>query len=372
MSKQDYYDVLGIDRSASGDEIKKAYRKKAMKYHPDQNAGDATAEQKFKEVSEAYEILKDTQKRQTYDQYGHAAFDGSQGHPGGGGGGFSDIFDDIFSQFSGGGGGFSQSRADISGDHIRYDMEISLEESFKGVKKEISLDILASCGTCTGTGAKKGTSPISCNTCHGHGSVRMQQGFFAVERTCPDCHGLGQTISDPCKDCRGTGRKSKKKTLNVDIPAGVEDGVRIKLAGEGEAGMRGGQSGDLYVFLSVTPHDLFIRDGSTLMCHMPISMIMAALGGKIDVPSIDGTKSTITIPEGAQTGKKFRLKGKGMSILRSSQRGDLIVQILVETPVKLSKKQKELLQEFSDSCKGSKTNPESTGFFNKVKKIFDA
>lgn len=371
MSKKDYYQVLGIDKGASADDIKKAYRKLAMKYHPDQNAGDKSAEHKFKEVSEAYEILKDTQKRQMYDQYGHAAFDNSSGHPGGGGfGGFSDIFDDIFSQFSG--GGFNRAQPDISGDHIRYDLEISLEEAFKGISKDISITTLVQCSSCSGTGAKKGTSPVNCSTCHGHGAVRMQQGFFAVERTCPDCHGLGQTIKDPCSDCRGTGRKSKKKTLNVDIPAGVEDGVRIRLAGEGEAGIRGGSSGDLYVFLSVKPHDLFVRDGSTLMCHIPISMVMAALGGKIEVPSIDGTKSSVTIPEGSQTGKKFRLKGKGMSVLRSSHRGDLIVQITVETPVKLSKKQKELLQEFSTTCKDSKTNPESTGFFDKVKKFFDA
>lgn len=370
MSKQDFYTILGVDRTASADDLKKAYRKLAMQYHPDKNPGNAQAEHKFKEINEAYDTLKDDQKRKLYDQYGHAAFEGGGPRPGGaqGFGGFSDIFDDIFSQF---GGGFSQrSQVDTQGANVRYDMDISLEEAFRGVKKTITVTVPAGCKSCKGTGSASSTGTQTCKTCQGHGAVRMQQGFFAVERTCPDCQGLGQTIKDPCRDCRGTGRANAKKTLEVDIPAGVEDGMRIRLSGEGEAGFRGGKSGDLYVFLTVEPHDLFARDGTTLMCAVPLTMATAALGGILEVPSIDGTRSSLTIPEGTQTGQRFRLKGKGMSAMRGTHRGDLIVQVSVETPVKLTKRQKELLEEFSQISKDTKTNPESDSFFSRVAKFF--
>lgn len=381
MSKRDFYDVLGIGRDASADELKKAYRNLAKKYHPDQNQGDKEAEQRFKELNEAYDALKDEQSRAAYDQFGHAAFDGGmgggRGRPGGGMGGFaggasmSDIFDDLFGEFMGGrrgprGGDGGRMR----GHDLRYNMEIDLEEAFEGKKAQIRVPSSVACETCKGSGAAPGSSPVTCTTCQGHGKVRASQGFFTIERTCPTCHGRGQTIDKPCTDCHGQGRVEKERTLSVNIPAGVEDGTRIRLAGEGEAGMRGGPAGDLYIFLSVKPHRLFERDGADLFCRVPISMVTASLGGEIEVPTLGGKKVKVKVPEGAQTGRQFRLKGKGMPVVNSRETGDLYIQITVETPVHLNKKQKDLLKEFETASSDS-NNPESSGFFAKVKEFWD-
>ncbi len=382
MDKQDYYETLGVDRSAEAAELKSAYRKLAMKFHPDRNAGDKTAEQKFKEINEAYAVLSDDEKRAAYDRFGHAAFDGTGGGPGAGagaadfgfnfgGGGFADIFDEMFGDFTGArtrGGGAQQN---MRGSDLRYNMEITLEEAFKGKQATIRVPSASSCESCSGTGAAKGSNPTTCPTCQGRGRVRAQQGFFTIERTCTSCQGQGQVIDNPCLDCHGSGRVSKEKTLSVTIPAGVEDGTRIRLSGEGEAGMRGGGTGDLYIFLTIAPHRYFQRDGANIYMRVPIPMTKAALGGTVEVPTVDGGRARVTIPEGTQSGHQFRLRGKGMSVMRSTQRGDMYIRATVETPVKLSKRQKELLKEFDAESKPGKTSPESEGFFSKVKEAWD-
>jgi molecular chaperone DnaJ len=381
MAKQDYYDLLGVSRDAKPEDMKKAYRKLAMKYHPDKNPGDKEAEKKFKEISEAYDVLKDEQKRAAYDRMGHAAFEGGMG--GGGGGyyqasdfdfasaGFGNIFDEMFSEFMGGGGrGRSAQTASYQGADLRYNMEISLEDAFKGVKKNIKVSTNASCEACQGSGAAEGSKAETCPTCHGQGKTHARQGFFTIERTCSTCHGMGQVIKNPCKSCNGSGRVRKEKTLSVTIPAGIEEGARIRLAGEGEAGLRGGKAGDLYIFLHIKPHKFFHRDGPNIYCQVPISMTTATLGGEIEVPAIDGHKARVKIPEGTQSAKQFRLKGKGMSIMRSTSRGDMYIQTTVETPVNLSKRQKELLQEFAGLEKKSHSSPLSEGFFAKIKDLW--
>lgn len=379
MAKQDYYELLGVQKGASADDLKKAYRKAAMKYHPDRNPGDAEAEHKFKEINEAYEVLKDEQKRAAYDRFGHAAFEGGRGGPGGfgqgqggfnfdfGSGGFADIFDEMFGEFM---GGRRQGGASGRGQDLRYNLEISLEEAFKGSQATVRVPTSVVCDTCSGSGAASGTSPIICPTCAGHGKVRAQQGFFTIERTCPACHGQGRVIKDACKSCGGSGRLRKEKTLQVNIPAGVEDGTRIRLAGEGEAGLRGAPPGDLYIFLAIAPHPMFQRDGANIQCRVPIPMTTAALGGTIEVPTIDGTRTKITVPPGTQSGHQFRLKGKGMSVLRSPQRGDMYIHAVVETPVNLTKKQQELLREFDKAGKEG-SHPQSEGFFAKVKELWE-
>lgn len=385
MAKQDYYELLGVARSATADELKKAYRKLAMQYHPDRNPGDKNAEQKFKELSEAYDVLKDDQRRAAYDRYGHAAFENGmgggarRGASGGGGGGFdytssfADIFEDLFGGFSGqrgGGQGSGSGNSPTRGADLRYNLEIPLESAFKGKQESIRVTTSVSCDSCEGSGGEKGSKPITCQTCSGSGRIRAQQGFFTIERTCHTCHGMGKTIKDPCKKCAGTGRVRKEKNLMVNIPAGVEDGTRIRLTGEGEAGFRGGPEGDLYIFLSITPHSFFKRDGANLHCKVPITFTTAALGGAIEVPTIDGARVKVAIPEGTQAGHQFRLKGKGMSMMRSSARGDMYIHASIETPVKLSKKQKELLREFEKSGHAG-SNPEAEGFFSKVKELWD-
>ena len=379
----DYYTTLGVAKGANDDELKKAYRKLAMQYHPDKNHGNAEAEKKFKSISEAYDILKDPQKRAAYDRFGHQAFtNGGMGAAGGGGGGysdfsgsFSDIFEDLFSEFTGGRrGGRGQAEAAQSsaarGSDLRYNLEITLEEAFRGKQQTIKVTTSAACDTCTGTGAEKGTAPETCGTCNGRGVVRAQQGFFTVERTCSSCQGTGKVIKNPCKTCAGSGRVRKEKTLNASIPPGVEEGTRIRLAGEGEAGFRGGPAGDLYIFLSIASHKIFRRDGANIFCSVPIKLSTASLGGHLEVPTIDGGRVKVTIPEGTQTGHQFRLRGKGMSVLRSGAKGDMYIEVQVETPVNLNKKQKELLREF-DTTQGQDTSPQSEGFFAKVKEFWD-
>ena len=373
MAKADFYETLGVSRTADEKELKSAFRKLAMKWHPDKNPGDAAAEKKFKEINEAYETLKDPQKRAAYDRFGHAAFENGGG-PGPGfhsAGGFSDIFEDIFGEMMGGGrrrGGGNQGRE--RGDDLRYNMEITLEEAYTGKVAQIRVPSSITCDVCGGSGAKPGTKPTTCPTCHGSGRVRATQGFFSIERTCPTCQGRGQTISDPCIKCHGQGRVTEERSLQVNIPAGIEDGTRIRLQGEGEAGLRGGPPGDLYIFMSVKPHSFYKRDGADLYCTVTIPMVTAALGGKFEISTLDGTKSRVTVPEGTPTGKQFRLKGKGMPVLRSHQQGDLYVQIVVETPQKLTKRQRELLEEFQ-RLSSKENNPESTGFFSKMKDFFD-
>ena len=374
MAKRDYYDVLGVGRDADEKAIKSAYRKLAMQYHPDRNPDNAEAEDKFREATEAYEILKDDQKRAAYDQMGHSAFDQNGGFGGGGAGfggagGFSDIFDEMFSDFMGGrGGGRGGRGSNTKGADLRYDLDIDLEEAFAGGSKTITIPVASRCTSCEGTGAKPGSSPVNCGTCGGHGKVRAQQGFFTVERTCPACQGQGQIISSPCDDCGGQGRVQKNRTLNVNIPAGVDTGTRIRLSGEGEAGLRGGTPGDLYIFINVYAHELFDRDGTHLLLTMPVPMTTAALGGTVDVPNLDGKIARVSIQPGTQAGHRLRLKGKGMPGLQGRSRGDLYVDIQVETPVNLTKKQKELLEEFSSNSK--KQNPESTSFMNRIRNMF--
>ncbi len=375
MAKADYYEILGVSRSADEKELKSAFRKLAMVHHPDKNPGDHEAERKFKELNEAYEMLKDPQKRAAYDRYGHAAFEhGGMGNAGGGmggGGGFSDIFEDIFGEMMGGGRQRQRSSGGRErGADLRYNMEITLEEAFAGKTAQIRVPTSITCDVCSGSGAKPGTQPKTCSTCQGSGRVRAAQGFFSIERTCPTCHGRGQIIPDPCTKCQGQGRVTEERSLSVNIPAGIEDGTRIRLQGEGEAGTRGGPAGDLYMFLSVKPHEFFQRDGADLYCAVPISMTTAALGGTIDVATLDGTKSRVTVPEGTQAGKQFRLKAKGMPVLRSAQIGDLYIQVQIETPQKLTKRQRELLQEF-EQISSQDNNPESTGFFARMKDFFD-
>ena len=376
MAKADYYETLGVDRDVDEKALKSAFRKLAMQYHPDRNPDNDEAEAKFKEINEAYEILKDAEKRAAYDRYGHAAFE--QGGPGGGGGfggggagfgGFGDIFEEMFGDMMGGGRGQSSGR----GADLRYNMEISLEDAYNGKKATIEVPTSVNCSSCDGTGSEGGKPPTTCPSCHGRGKIRAQQGFFTIERTCPTCHGAGSTISDPCGTCGGTGRERKSKTLSVTVPAGVEDGTRIRLTGEGEAGLRGAPSGDLYIFLSVKPHRIFQREGANVFCEVPIPMTTAALGGEIEVPTVDGGRARIKIPEGTQGGNQFRLRGKGMSVMRTDARGDMFVQVSVETPVKLTKDQKDILRQFEAAGGGSHENhnPESQGFFSKVKDFFE-
>ncbi len=370
MAKRDYYEVLGVGREAGADEIKKAYRKQAMQYHPDRNPGDKSAEEKFKEASEAYEVLKDEEKKAAYNRFGHAAF--NQGGRAAGGADFSssfaDVFDDLFGDFMGGRGG--RSRTNFRGGDLRYNLEITLDEAFSGKRAKVRVTSSVTCDDCSGSGAAGGAQPTTCPTCQGAGKVRAQQGFFTIERTCSTCQGAGRVIKDPCKSCRGSGRVQREKTLSVNIPAGVEEGTRIRLTGEGEAGMRGAPPGDLYIFLSIAPHRLFQRDGGDIHCRVPITVTAAALGGVIEVPTIDGGRARVTIPSGTQSGHQFRLKSKGMSMMRGSGRGDMYIHTVVETPVNLTKKQKQILREF-ESTGGDATNPQSAGFFHKVKELWD-
>ncbi len=372
MAKRDYYELLGLTKEASADDIKKAYRKLAMQYHPDRNPGDAAAEQAFKEVSEAYEVLKDDQKRAAYNRFGHAAFEnGGGGRPGGFefnfGSGFADIFDEMFGDFMGQRRGGGPAR----GADLRYNMEITLEEAFAGKEAQIQVGAAQRCETCDGSGAEPGTKPITCPTCQGQGKVRAQQGFFTIERPCATCQGAGRVIEKPCHTCHGAGKVRKEKTLSVTIPPGVEEGTRIRLGGEGEAGGRGAPAGDLYIFLSIAPHRLFQRDGANVFCRVPLPLTTAALGDVIEVPTIEGARARITIPAGTQTGHQFRLRAKGMSILRSNQRGDMYVETAVETPVNLTKRQEELLREFEREGEPTKTNPQSEGFFAKVRELWE-
>ena len=381
MSKRDYYEVLGISKGASADEIKKAYRRKAKELHPDRNADNPEAEGQFKEANEAYEVLKDGDKKAAYDRYGHAAFEGGMGggggRPGGGFGGqgdfgsaFSDVFDDLFGDIMGGGrGGGGRGRA-ARGSDLRYNLRINLEDAFAGMQKSINVPTSVACGECNGSGAEGGAEPTTCPTCSGMGKVRAQQGFFTVERTCPTCSGLGQIIKNPCKSCQGAGRVEKDRALSVNIPAGVETGTRIRLAGEGEAGMRGGPPGDLYIFIDVAQHELFERDGPNLYCKVPTSMAKAALGGAIEVPTIDGGRGRVQIPAGSQSGRQMRLRGKGMPALRGGTPGDMFIELAVETPVNLTSRQKELLREFEELSEDN--NPAMKNFFSSVKSFWDS
>jgi molecular chaperone DnaJ len=377
MTKRDYYDVLGVGRAASDQEIKAAFRRLAKECHPDTCNGDTTSEKRFKEVNEAYEALKDPQKRAAYDRFGHAAFEngmgGMGGHPHGFGADFSAsmsaMFDDLFGEFMGQRRPRQRSARERGAD-LRYNMEITLAEAYEGKTAQIRVPTSVTCEACTGSGAKTGTAPTTCRTCGGIGKVRAAQGFFTIERTCPSCHGRGEVIETPCSACNGSGRVTRERTLSVTIPAGVEDGTRIRLAGEGEAGLRGGPAGDLYIFLSIKPHEFFQRDGADLFCRVPIAMTAAALGGQVEVPTIDGGKSKVKIPEGTESGKQFRIKSKGMPVLRSKQQGDLYIQVEVETPKSLTRKQRELLKEF-ESASSESTSPASTGFFARVKEFFE-
>lgn len=379
MSKRDYYDVLGVSKGASADEIKKGFRKKAKELHPDRNSDNPDAESQFKEANEAYEVLKDAEKKAAYDRFGHAAFEngmgGGGGRPGGAGFGsgdfssaFSDVFDDLFGDFMGGQRGGGGRRA-ARGSDLRYNLRVSLDDAFAGMQKTINVPTAVSCSSCDGSGAEGGVEPTTCPTCSGMGKVRAQQGFFTVERTCPTCSGLGQIIKNPCKSCQGAGRVEKDRALSVNIPAGVETGTRIRLAGEGEAGMRGGPPGDLYIFVEVAQHDLFERDGVNLYCRVPVSMANAALGGSIEVPTIDGGRGRVQIPAGSQSGRQMRLRGKGMPALRGGGVGDMFIELAVETPVNLTSRQKELLREFEEL--GEDNNPESKSFFSSVKSFWD-
>ncbi|MCB8821858.1 molecular chaperone DnaJ [Microvirga rosea] len=373
MSKRDYYEVLGVSRTVTEVELKSAFRRLAMQYHPDRNPGDHEAEIKFKEINEAYQTLSDSQKRAAYDRYGHAAFANGGGGGPGFGGDFSDFMSDIFENFFGDAGGRGRGRGNGGrerGADMRYNLEISLDEAFHGKTAELKIPTSVTCEVCTGTGAKAGSQPKPCPTCGGAGRVRATQGFFSIERTCPNCHGRGEVIDDPCPNCGGAGRVTRERTLSVNIPAGVEDGTRIRLAGEGEAGLRGGPAGDLYIFLSLKPHPFYQRDGADLFCRVPISLVTAALGGEFSVPTLSGTDAQVKVPEGTQSGKQFRLRGKGMPVLRSRDVGDLYIQVVVETPQKLSKRQRELLMEFEQEC-SKENHPESTGFFSRVREFFD-
>lgn len=373
MSKKDFYDLLGVQKGASAADIKKAYRKLAMQYHPDKNPGNKAAEEKFREINDAYDVLKDEQKRSAYDRFGHAAFDqnmgggrgnGHSGFGGFGAGGFADIFEEMFSEMS---GQRRQAEPDRRGGDIRYDYEISLEDAFRGTSTKIRYHTAASCDSCKGTGSENNAPPARCSTCNGRGSVRMQQGFFTIERPCDGCQGTGQKIEKPCKTCNSTGRVRREKSIEVKIPAGVEDGTRIRMSGAGEAGFRGGPAGDLYIFLSVHSHRLFKRHGSDILCRIPISMTTAALGGEIDVPTIDGTKAKVKIPAGTQNSHQFRLRGKGMSIMKSSNRGDMYIEVIIEIPMNLTKEQKDLLTQLDQISKGDTHNPQASSFFKKVK-----
>ncbi|KPC49165.1 molecular chaperone DnaJ [Amantichitinum ursilacus] len=376
MAKKDFYEALGVNRDASEDDIKKAFRKLAMKYHPDRNPDNKESEEKFKEVKEAYEILSDPQKRQAYDQYGHAGVDPQAGMGAGGAGfgGFADAFSDIFGDIFGGqqGGGGRGGRSNVyRGADLRYNMEITLEEAARGVERQIKIPSHDECGTCHGSGAKPGTEAKTCHTCGGQGQVRVSQGFFSIQQTCPTCHGSGKYIPDPCRTCHGSGRVQTNKTLAVKIPAGVDEGDRIRLSGEGEAGVNGGPHGDLYVVIHIRQHNVFEREGNDLHCEMPISITAAALGGEIEIPTLDG-KARITIPAGTQSGQVFRLRGKGIKGVRSSVHGDLMCHVALETPVNLTGRQKELLREFEEISQGApdKHNPRAKSFMDKVKDFF--
>ena len=374
MSKRDYYEVLGLSKGASADEIKKGYRSKAKELHPDRNTSDPSAESKFKEANEAYDVLKDPERKAAYDRFGHAAFEGGMG----GGGGqrqgdfssaFSDVFDDLFGDFMGGGQrGGGRSRASRGSD-LRYNLEISLEDAYSGLQKSINVPTSVQCSPCNGSGAAGGSEPSTCPTCSGMGKVRASQGFFTVERTCPSCSGMGQVISNPCSSCGGQGRSNKDRSLSVNVPAGVETGTRIRLSNEGEAGLRGGPAGDLYIFIEVREHKIFQRDGNSLFCRIPVSMSGAALGGDIEVPTMDGGCSRVKIPAGSQSGRQMRLRGKGMPAIKSTQKGDMFIEIAVETPVNLTSKQRELLREFEALSEDN--NPESKSFFSSVKSFWD-
>ena len=374
MSKRDYYEVLGLSKGASADEIKKGYRRKAKELHPDRNTSDPSAESKFKEANEAYDVLKDPERKAAYDRFGHAAFEGGMG----GGGGqrqgdfssaFSDVFDDLFGDFMGGGQrGGGRSRASRGSD-LRYNLEISLEDAYSGLQKSINVPTSVQCSPCNGSGAAGGSEPSTCPTCSGMGKVRASQGFFTVERTCPSCSGMGQVISNPCSSCGGQGRSNKDRSLSVNVPAGVETGTRIRLSNEGEAGLRGGPAGDLYIFIEVRVHKIFQRDGNSLFCRIPVSMSGAALGGDIEVPTMDGGRSRVKIPAGSQSGRQMRLRGKGMPAIKSAQKGDMFIEIAVETPVNLTSKQRDLLREFEALSEDN--NPESKSFFSSVKSFWD-
>ncbi len=372
MAKRDFYEVLGVARGCDEKALKGAFRKLAMEHHPDRNGGDGGAELKFKEINEAYEILKDPQKRAAYDRFGHQAFEhGGMGAAAGAASGFAsfaDIFDEFFGDFRGGG---QRRTGRERGSDLRYNLEVTLEEAYAGKGVEVEVPTTVTCSLCAGSGSKPGTSPKTCTTCNGAGRVRASQGgFFHIERTCPTCHGRGEVVSDPCSKCSGAGRVSEARTLSVNIPAGIEDGTRIRLAGEGEAGLRGGPPGDLYIFLSIRPHAFFQRDGADIFCRVPVSLTTAALGGQFEVPTLDGGRSRVKVPEGTQSGRQIHLKGKGMPVLRSRQVGDMYVQIVVETPQNLSRRQRELLEEF-ERVSDEENHPESSGFFSRVKDFFD-
>lgn len=378
MSKRDYYDVLGVSKGADADEIKKAYRSKAKALHPDRNKDDPTAESQFKEANEAYEVLKDAEKKAAYDRFGHAAFEGGMGGGGARGGAygggdfasaFSDVFDDLFGDFMGGGGGRGGRQRATRGSDLRYNLSVTLEDAFNGAQKTIRVPTAVQCDVCDGSGSEAGAEPQTCPTCSGMGKVRAQQGFFTVERSCPTCSGMGQIIQNPCKNCGGAGRTQKDRSLSVNIPAGVETGTRIRLSGEGEAGLRGGPTGDLYIFVEVADHALFVRDGQSLYCKVPVKMAEAALGGEVEVPTIDGGRSRVRIPSGSQSGRQMRLRSKGMPGLRGGGRGDMFIELAVETPVNLSGRQKELLREFDEL--GEDNSPETSNFFSKVKNFWD-
>ena len=371
MSKRDYYDVLGVPKGSEADAIKKAYRTKAKELHPDRNSDNPNAESQFKEVNEAYEVLKDADKKAAYDRYGHAAFEGGGGQGFGGGdfsSAFSDVFDDLFGDFMGGGRGGRKQQS--RGSDLRYNLSISLEEAFAGLQKTINIPSAVTCGSCNGTGAAGGSSPTTCPTCSGLGKVRATQGFFTVERSCPTCSGVGQIIKNPCSSCGGQGRQKKDKALSVNVPPGVETGTRIRLAGEGETAPRGGVSGDLYIFIEVSKHKIFERDGLNLFCRVPVSMAKASLGGEVEVPTIDGGRSRVRIPAGSQSGRQMRLKGKGMPAIKTNQKGDMFIEMAVETPVNLTAKQKELLQEFEELSEDN--NPETNSFFSSVKTFWES
>jgi len=378
MAKKDYYEVLGVIKSASSEEIKKAYRKLALKHHPDRNKGDKVAEAKFKEASEAYHVLSDKERRTNYDQFGHAAFEGA-----GGRGGFSnfdfsnafsdifgsDIFDDFFEGFGGSRGRRQRRSSDFRGADLRYDLSISLEEVYNGKKQEINFSSSEKCGRCNGYGAEPGSKPISCSTCGGQGQVRSSQGFFTIQQTCPECNGSGEQISSPCKDCKGMCKKQTRKKISTNIPKGVDDGTRIRLSGKGEAGIKGGGNGDLYIFVSVEPHNIFKRSEENLFFEFPVSLADAALGTTIEVPTIDGGKAKVKIPAGTQNGKQFRLRDKGMPIMRSKDYGDLYIRVITEVPISLNKEQKELLEKFR-TLENTKTTPNIKNFFEKAKNFW--
>lgn len=373
MSKRDYYDVLGVPKGSEQEALKKAYRSKAKELHPDRNSDNPNAEAQFKEVNEAYEVLKDADKKAAYDRYGHAAFEGGGGGQGFGGGGdfssaFSDVFDDLFGDFMGGGRGGRQQQS--RGSDLRYNLSISLAEAFAGLQKTINVPSAVSCGSCNGSGAAGGSSPTTCPTCSGLGKVRATQGFFTVERGCPTCSGVGQIIKNPCSSCGGQGTQKKDRALNVNVPPGVETGTRIRLAGEGETGPRGGVSGDLYIFIEVSKHKIFERDALNLFCRVPVSMAKASLGGEVEVPTIDGGRSRVRIPAGSQSGRQMRLKGKGMPAIKTSQKGDMFIEMAVETPVNLTVRQKELLEEFEQLSEDN--NPETNSFFSSVKTFWES